>query len=306
MNDYDTMGFRQFTFKSELDKAMHTLEGIMKGVAIDDEVKIEEVEELKNWCDLHWRFRDVHPFTEIIPLLKNALADGILTPLERIDILWVCGKFKPGNTYYDIVTSDIQRLQGLLHGILSDNEINDREIVGLKEWLNNNEHLSTTYPYDEVYSLVLSVLKDKKIDEGEKKLLMVFFTEFIDTKASLNINQSEIDVLKKGMTIGGICSVCPRIEFEDKTFCFTGASSRSKRSEFAPVIESLGGLYNDNVTRSTDYLVIGNLGNPCWAFACYGRKVEKAMEMRKDGQLILIVHENDFWDAVADRQETSA
>lgn len=306
MKEYDSMQFRQFTFKSELDKAMHTLEGILEGVAIDDDVKVEEVEELSNWCELHWRFRDIHPFNEIIPLLRNALADGILTPLEKIDILWVCSKFKPGNAYYDAITSDIQRLQGLLHGILSDNDINDKEIAGLKEWLNSNEHLSTTYPYDEVYSLVLSVLKDKKIDEGEKKLLKVFFTEFIDTKASLNINQIEIDEIRKSMTIGGICSVCPEIKFKNRTFCFTGASSRTKRTEIAPLIESLGGIYNDNVTKSTDYLVVGNLGNPCWAFACYGRKVEKAMESRKVGQPLLIVHENDFWDAVADLQATSA
>lgn len=37
-------------------------------------------------------------------------------------------------------------------------------------------------------------------------------------------------------------------------------------------------------------------GNPCWAYACYGRKIEKAMELRKKGAQILIVHEADFLD----------
>ena len=54
------------------------------------------------------------------------------------------------------------------------------------------------------------------------------------------------------------------------------------------------------VSRYLNYLVIGAEGNPCWSYACYGRKVEKAVELRRAGAQILLVHENDFHDAVAD------
>lgn len=37
------------------------------------------------------------------------------------------------------------------------------------------------------------------------------------------------------------------------------------------------------------------------ANAGYGRKVERAVELRKNGHSIVIVHENDIHDAVADR-----
>ncbi|GMA55471.1 hypothetical protein GCM10025857_68280 [Alicyclobacillus contaminans] len=53
------------------------------------------------------------------------------------------------------------------------------------------------------------------------------------------------------------------------------------------------------MTVDTDYLVVGDQGNPCWAFSCYGRKVEKAVKLRKQGRRILIIHEVDFWDALA-------
>ncbi len=46
--------------------------------------------------------------------------------------------------------------------------------------------------------------------------------------------------------------------------------------------------------------MVGAKGNPCWAFACYGRKVEEAMALRKAGNRLLIVHENDFFDALED------
>jgi hypothetical protein len=59
-------------------------------------------------------------------------------------------------------------------------------------------------------------------------------------------------------------------------------------------------MFNNNVVKDTNYLVVGNKGNPCWVYSCYGRKVEKAVELRKAGHKIMIIHEDDFWDAVAD------
>ncbi len=32
-------------------------------------------------------------------------------------------------------------------------------------------------------------------------------------------------------------------------------------------------------------LVIGGGANPCWAYACYGQKVEKAVELRSDAAM---------------------
>ena len=54
------------------------------------------------------------------------------------------------------------------------------------------------------------------------------------------------------------------------------------------------------VTKSLNYLVIGAEGNPCYAYACYGRKVEKEVELRRGGARIQLVHENDYHDAIAD------
>ena len=52
--------------------------------------------------------------------------------------------------------------------------------------------------------------------------------------------------------------------------------------------------------NALDYLVIGANGNECWAYSAYGRKVEQAIELRKSGSRLTIIHEFDFWDAVED------
>lgn len=296
INNYEALPFRKYTFLSEVDKAIHTLEGILKGIAIDDLINSKEIDELRNWYKLNEHRLVLHPFNEILPKIDNALKDNVLDEEELKDLIWICNSRRTNNYYYDVITSDIQRLEGILHGILSDNEITVDETRELCNWLEENEQLIKCYPYDEIYALVISVLSDGYIDQDEKKLLKLFFSEFINIKESKNINTNEIFNLKNEITISGICTVCPELEMQNKTYCFTGISTRTTRKGFANIIESLGGTYHDIVTQKTDYLIVGADGNPCWAFSCYGRKVEAAVNLRKKGNKIMIIHENDFWD----------
>lgn len=147
-----------------------------------------------------------------------------------------------------------------------------------------------------MYSLVVTVLKDKKVTPDEVKFLTSFFSQFIDsdTKEHLALSPEDLALLSKK----GICSLNPEITIEERCFCFTGKSSKTTRAEIADFITSRGGTFHDNVKKATDYLIIGDEGNPCWAFSCYGRKVEKAIELRKRGSHIMIVSEIDFWDTV--------
>jgi hypothetical protein len=86
---------------------------------------------------------------------------------------------------------------------------------------------------------------------------------------------------------------------KSRIFCIAGTSSRAGRSAIAKEIEGAGGTYIDNIRQDLNYLIVGNNSNPCWAFSCYGRKVEQVMDYRKKGIQIVIVNENDFWDAIA-------
>lgn len=76
--------------------------------------------------------------------------------------------------------------------------------------------------------------------------------------------------------------------------------NQNELKEIAEPIESLGGKFNNNVTKKTRYLVVGNKGNPCWTFSCYGRKIKEAIKLRQEGQKLVIVSESDFWDIIED------
>ena len=293
--------YEKFHTKSIIHKSLNTLEGLLKGIKADKEINLDETNELKNWLANNSSLFSSYPFKEILDCIELSLDDNILETNELDDILWLCENFKKikENEYYDMITSDIQVLNGILYGIISDNVIKEEELHELNDWLTENEQLKNTYPYEEVYSLLTGILADGKVTEHEKDILKVFFSDFIDTTTSYNINKKEMDELKKSLHVDGICSVDPEIEIKDNVFCFTGKSSRTSRTDFANLVADMGGIYKDTVTKETKYLIVGNECNPCWAFSCYGRKIQKAMDLRKKGSNILIVHENDFWDTIS-------
>jgi hypothetical protein len=293
MNDHAS--YRKYMGKAELEKKINSLLGLFEGITIDGNINTDELSFLQIWLKDQEVHFDRHPFNELVPTLKNAIADGVISESERDDISWLCKRLTSSD-YFDTATAGIQRLHGIVAGIASDGQITLSELQGLADWLENNQYLRNCWPYDEIDSLVTSTLADKKIDSAEHKMLMDFFVEFmtlLDNKTIVN------PLLLSENHVKGVCAMCPEILFEGSTFCLTGTSHTYPRNRFKEVIAELGGKTADDVSKKVNYLIVGANGNPTWAYACYGRKVEKAVQFRKSGHPILIVHENDFHDAVS-------
>jgi NAD-dependent DNA ligase len=185
----------------------------------------------------------------------------------------------------------------LVTGIGADGAIEEGELRHLSDWLDAHAHLRGCWPYDELDSLVMAVLQDGRIDDEEHQALLSFFSDFVALGEHRVI---DTPLVQDSMLVFGVCAACPDVAFPGRLFCFTGRSTSAPRGALAQLVVDLGGSVSKSVTRGLDYLVVGAEGNPCWAFACYGRKVETAIRLRKAGEKLLIVHENDFWDAVED------
>lgn len=297
-----TREYRQFTKPAELHKAINTLRGLVAGISCSGGVSAEEMQEIVHWCTLHSHLRDRHPFSELLPVIEHSMLDGFIDAEEQKDILWLCNNFIDEGKYYDVVTSSIQFLSGLVHGIMGDGVLSDKEIKLLRLWLESNDFLQGTYPFDELCSLISVSLEDGSISNDERNRLLAFMSNLVEFKDSYNLSEIEFAKLRKQYSVSGICATNPIIDFEGKTFCFTGESYRAKRSEIEHKVEELGGIFKNTVSKKIDYLVVGNAGNPCWAYSCYGRKIEEAMDLRKSGSKIQIVNESDFWIAVDNSQ----
>lgn len=298
MSELNQKELEVFTSKARADKAINSLKGILLGINLDEQVNKKEIDELKKWAENHRGLINRNPFKEFMTIIDETVSNNIPATETIEDLFWLCQKYENDNFYYNAVTTDLQTLQGICHGILADGIRNEKEVNDLDKWLEQNSHLSTYYPYDEIRSLILSIVSDGIIEEEEILVLKAYLNQFVNIENKEIANQIKLETAD--INISGHCTSDPNIDFDGKTFCVTGVLKSGKRSELESVISDLGGIPTKSVTKNTDYLIVGDNGNQAWAFACYGRKVEKALEMRKDGHQICLVHEYDFIDTVED------
>lgn len=281
----------------DLRKAASSLAGILRGIAADGAINQHEGSYIRNWLDSHDHIIHKPAFAEVGQVVYNALQDGIIDDEEKQDILWVCDKYLANNLGYDDVSDGLRELHGILGGITADGKISVQEVQSLQAWINQNDYLKGSWPYDEVETLVSKVMEDGVITDQEHELMMAFFSEFVAMADDQTITHPMI-INAKENRLECLIQTNPELTFPGQTYCFTGKSARAERSEIASMIQNLGGTFNKGISRKINFLVIGCEGSQCWQYACYGRKIEQAVLLRKQGHPIQIIHEIDFWDAV--------
>lgn len=71
------------------------------------------------------------------------------------------------------------------------------------------------------------------------------------------------------------------IEYQRREFCFTGKFNSGTKEECWEKVTEKGGLISKSVNLRTDYLIVGGERRREWAHENYGRKIERALEIRK-------------------------
>ena len=75
---------------------------------------------------------------------------------------------------------------------------------------------------------------------------------------------------------------------------FTGKFASGTRAECERVAGRLGAVCDSSITKRTDYLIIGTFGSRDWVHTSFGRKIQKAVDLRGNGRKPLIVAE-EHW-----------
>ena len=268
----------------------HELEGILTGIAADGLINADETARLRAWLDENAQFVDISPFSGLVEHLQRALADGVLTYEESQDLLFVTRRYTTSNVHFDAIRGGLTALMGLLTGVSADRAINEHEVAALSDWLTQYAHLRGLWPYDECCVVVGAMLATRQLDSGAEHLLAM--TALFPVAGSDH-------ALRLPLTVDGICAGNPDITFSQRTFVFAGTSEHAPQPELAALVTMLGGRLQRDLGELADYLVVCGNGSDYWAFAGYGRLVEKAAAMQRVGHAVAIVSEDDFWEAVA-------
>lgn len=190
----------------------------------------------------------------------------------------------------EIKDRNIDELIGISRGIIADGIVNTKEGNFLLDWIKKHFDVYdlNTYPVNTIYDRLSNILKDGFIDDEESKELLDLLTSFTGDKPIVEQIASMSSTLP-------LCNPYPDVNFEDKNFCLTGAFTIGTRAKVEELIQDLGGIAQKNPTLKTNYLVIGILGSGEWIHSSYGRKIEKAVELRDiNGKDLKIISEEHF------------
>src|SRR6185295_3043389 len=103
--------------------SMHMLEGILKGVAIDGLINEKEFRALGTWLFEHAESAGRPPFDKIVPVLQLAALKGRLDPEALLGLISICAQARTRDHPSSAIAADLQRLRGILAGILADRDV---------------------------------------------------------------------------------------------------------------------------------------------------------------------------------------
>lgn len=187
-------------------------------------------------------------------------------------------------------TRDANELIGLCHGVLADGAINALEAQFIQRWLVQKRDLLDVWPWNALYDRISVMLQDGHLDSDEERELIGILAELAPPPAE----PAQPEEPEQPRSTALPLTEPPEIIFPDKVFVFTGKFALGTRDQCIAETESRGGTASDRITRTVNYLIIGEIGSRDWATASWVRKIEHAQMLAQDGHPIHIVSEQ-FW-----------
>ncbi len=178
----------------------------------------------------------------------------------------------------------IEELVGFLTGVASDGVLNDQEVEALSSWLDVNESVKDTWPASVIVNRLNNVLEDGIITEEECQ-------DLLQTVNQITGNSSEGDDIGYESSTEVWEDKVDTLEIAGKTFCLTGEFVSGDRDTVDTMLRLRGAETSPNVNKNVDYLVIGTLASRDWLYTSHGRKIEKALLLKREGAGVTIITE---------------
>lgn len=218
------------------------------------------------------------------------LADVEQIERKEFDLGYASGSFNRRNNLR-LGPNYIAELLGLCRGVMADGFLVLSEVQYLHSWLNSHSELLNSWPCNVLAKRLSAVLEDGHVSDEESVSLGSFIRRLTQPALDLPSEDSfEPPVL--------FDHPVPPITFYESGFCLTGDFAFGPRSLCEHEIVFRGGFIGASVTAATSYLVVGGLGSEAWANRVYGRKIEKAVELREKGHPIAVISEVDWLAAL--------
>lgn len=182
---------------------------------------------------------------------------------------------------------DVAELIGLAKGIVADGVVNDAEASCIRDWSLNHPDAMRRWPVSLIYSRLQQIFDDGHVDAEERAELGELLGDLAGGRLSINLGYDAPTPLPLDQPPPLICWV-------DETYVFTGKFAYGTRAHCTKEVVDRGGRVEDTITRRTSFLVVGTFSSRDWVNTSYGRKIQRAAQLRDSGFALRIVGE-DHW-----------
>lgn len=189
-------------------------------------------------------------------------------------------------------TRGLDQLIGLCQGVLADGLLDAGEASILHSWLSANWDVRDQWPANVLFARLESALSDGVLTQDETRELLGLL---VNLTGGITPSTGGARTVVSSLPVN---APQPAVTFSERSFVVTGEFAMGPRRDVTTLIESLGGVVQDGVRKSTNYLVVGTLGSENWRHAPFGTKILKAVEYREKGVPIAIVSE-EHWASQA-------
>lgn len=180
------------------------------------------------------------------------------------------------------IDRSVHELLGLTKGIIADGRVTAEEADILRAWMIANPEAAAAWPGSVLADRITRIYSDGRADEAEREDLRCLLEDLVGGRT---------DVIGNPSTRLPLDEPPPKLQFDGFVYVFTGRFFSGTRQWCESIVENRGGICSSNVTRRTNYLVIGELGSRDWKHTSFGRKIQKAVEVRSEGRQLAIIEE---------------
>lgn len=188
-----------------------------------------------------------------------------------------------------VTDRQIDEMMGMCRGMLADGMVNQSEGEFLLNWIEANLDVVDRWPANKIYPRLYEMLSDGVLDDDEERELLDLL---VTTMGSPRVNATG----DSASTALPFDDPAPRVNFHGEIFCLTGKFVAGPRRELEEAISQKGGKCKSAPCKKTSFLVVGEIGSRDWIHSSFGRKIEKAVELRDGGAGIAIIPEERFFD----------
>jgi len=187
------------------------------------------------------------------------------------------------------VSKAIDQLSGICAGILADGVVCDAEACFFRDWVQKFASYEPVWPFTEILQRLKVIFADGRIDDEEREELAETMRQITGHGVYSDPSETFSSELPLDQPLPD------EVVFLGNEFVPTGRFAFGTRHKVAEAIAGLNGIPKDGFpTQTTRYLIIGVFASRDWYNTNYGRKIERAVELRSAGHPISIVSE-EHW-----------